>query len=71
MRYGTARIAVKLEKIKEDQHEAEEKLKYKDYADALLINLNEVKRGDSFFIYEGEKINLNESFSPSENLERF
>lgn len=61
----------KLEKIKEDQHEAEEKLKYKDYADALLINLSEVKRGDSFFVYEGEKINLNESFSPSENLERF
>ena len=61
----------KLEKIKEDQVEAKEKLKYKDYADYLLTILSEVKRGDEYFVYEDQKIKLNESYSPSQNLERF
>lgn len=61
----------KLEKIKEDQVEAKEKLKYKDYADYLLTILSEVKRGDEYFVYEDQKIKLNESYPPSQNLERF
>ena len=61
----------KLVKIKEDQNEASEKLIYKDYADYLLTILSEVKRGDKYFIYEDKKIPLNESFTPSQNLEHF
>ena len=61
----------KLVKIKEDQNEANEKLIYKDYADYLLTILSEVKRGDEYFIYEDKKIPLNESFTPSQNLEHF
>ena len=61
----------KLDKIKVDQKEAQEKLIYKDNADYLLTILDEVKRGDEYFIYEDKKIPLNESFSPTQNLERF
>ena len=61
----------KLEKIKEDQDEAKKKLIHKDYADALLVMLDEVKRGDEFFVFNDEKIKLDASFSPSQNLERF
>lgn len=61
----------KLEKIKEDQKEAESKLLYKNYADYLLTILDEVKRGDEYFLYEEKRIPLNESSSPSQNLERF
>lgn len=61
----------KLDKIKVDQKEAQEKLIYKNYADYLLTILDEVKRGDEYFIYEDKKITLNESFSPTQNLERF
>ena len=61
----------KVEKIKEDQDDAKNKLAYKEYADYLLTILDEVKRGDEYFIYEDKKITLNESFSPTQNLERF
>ena len=61
----------KLLKIEEDKNEATEKLKYKEYADYLLTILDEVSRGDEYFIYEDKKISLNTSFSPSQNLERF
>lgn len=61
----------KLEKILDDQNSAKEKLIYKDYADYLLTILDEVRRGDEYFLMDDKKILLNESFSPSQNLERF
>lgn len=61
----------KVQKIKEDQDKAKENLVNKDYADALLCVLDEVKRGDSFFIFNEVKIPLNEQYSPSENLQKF
>ena len=58
----------KLEKIKEDQDEATKNLKYKNYGDHFLTIMDEIKRGDSYFDYYGQKIKINENFSPSQNL---
>lgn len=58
----------KIDKIKEDQIAAQNKLTYKDYGDYFLTILNDVKRGDSYFDYYGEKIKINETYSPSDNL---
>lgn len=58
----------KLEKIKCDKEEATKKLEYKNYADYFLTIMNEVNRGDDSFDYYGEKININVTYSPSENL---
>ena len=58
----------KIEKIKDDQNEATKKLNYKDYADYFLTIMSEIKRGDSYFDYFGEKIKINENYSPSQNL---
>ena len=60
----------KVEKIKEDQDDAKNKLAYKEYADYLLTILDEVKRGDEYFEIEEKKIPLNVQYSPSQNLER-
>lgn len=58
----------KLEKIKEDQEEATKKLEYKNYGDHFLTIMDKVKRGDSYFDYYGEKIKINENYTPSQNL---
>ena len=61
----------KVSKIEEDQEKAERNLVYKDYADALLCVLDDVHRGDKSFIFENQEIEINEMYSPSENLQRF
>ena len=59
------------QKYKEINLELKRRKKSLDYADYLLTILSEVKRGDEYFVYEDQKIKLNESYSPSQNLERF
>lgn len=61
----------KLENIEDDKSKALNHLKYKDYADYLLTILDEVKRGDSYFMMGDEKVDINELYSPSENLQYF
>ncbi len=61
-------LTKKVEKIKEDQLEAQNKLVYKDYGDYFLTILSEVKRGDSYFDYYGTNVKINETYSPSDNL---
>lgn len=58
----------KLVKIKEDKLEAQNKLEYRNYADHFLTIMNEINRGDEYFDYYGQKIKINVTFSPSENL---
>lgn len=58
----------KLFKIKEDQKEAKEKLEYRNYADYYLTIMDQVSRGDEYFDYYSQKIKLNVTFSPTENL---
>ena len=58
----------KLEKIEVENQEAKRKLIYKDYGDYFLTILSEVKRGESSFDYFGSKVKINETYSPSDNL---
>lgn len=52
----------------EDKNSALKHLKYKEYADYFLINLNEFKKGDAYFLYENIKIPLKENLDASKNL---
>ena len=61
-------LTKKIDKIQADQEEAKEKLEYKNYGDYYLTIMHEVKRGDQFFDYYGKKIKINETYSPTENL---
>lgn len=61
----------KIEKLEEEQKEALDHQKYLEYGDYLKMSLNEVKKGDKFFVYNDIKIPLKENLSPSENLQYF
>lgn len=61
----------KIENLKIEEAEAKKHEKYQLYGDYLKMCLNEVKRGDKFFEYDGEVIPLKETFSPTQNLQYF
>lgn len=61
----------KIENIKRDQEKAKENLECKDYGDYILSNLGQFKKGDSSFDYYGKTVPLKETFSPTDNMQRF
>ena len=61
----------KVDKLKEEQVCAKEHECFKDYGDALKMNFDVVKKGDSSFVYNDIKIPLKKEYSPSKNLEYF
>lgn len=61
----------KIDNLKIEEEEAIKHEKYQEYGDYLKICLNEVKRGDKSFTYEGITIPLKETYSPTQNLQYF
>ncbi len=61
----------KLTKLNQDIKSANEKLVYRNYGDFCLMNLDNIKKGDSYFEYEGIKINLDIEKSPTANMNHF
>jgi len=51
-----------------DKNIALNNLNYKDYGDYFLTHLDEFKKGDNYFLYNGKKINIKENLDPSKNL---
>lgn len=61
----------KMSNILKDKNDAIIKLKYKDYADILLMNLEGVKKGDKYLMVNDLNIELNQNLTPVENLNKF
>lgn len=62
----------KLDKLLIEKENSQKNLVYKDYGNFLISNLNEFKKGDSFFVYyDNQRIPLKEEFTPIENSQRF
>ena len=59
----------KIDNLKVEEEEAIKHEKYQEYGDYLKICLNEIKRGDKSFTYEGITIPLKETYSPTQNLQ--
>ncbi len=59
----------KINGLKEDKEKALLNLKYKEYADYFLIIMNDLKKGDKYFIYEDKKIPLKENYNKNDNLQ--
>lgn len=58
----------KKKNLEEEIEKAKENLNYKDYADYYLTIMSDIKKGDTFFLYEDKKIPLKENYSISDNL---
>ncbi len=58
----------KKESLEKDLEKAKQNLKYKEYADYYLTILNEIKKGQSYFVYQDFKVPLKENYSVSDNL---
>lgn len=61
----------KVNKLNEEKSKAYDKLKYKDYGDYLLSNLDLISKGDTSILIDGKEIKLNQDLTPTKNLERF
>ncbi len=59
----------KVQGLKEDKEKALLNLKYKDYADYYLTIMEEIKKGDKYFLYEDKKIPLKENYNKNDNLQ--
>ncbi len=59
----------KINGLKEDKEKALLNLKYKEYDDYFLIIMNDLKKGDKYFIYEDKKIPLNKNYNKNDNLQ--
>ena len=61
----------KIDNINADREKAIANLEYKDIADAMLADLSSLSKGDSTYNYYGRDIPLKETFSPTDNIQRF
>lgn len=64
-------LSTKLLKLEIEKSQSGEKLKYKDYGDAILASKDDIKKGDTSLLFNNQAIPLKENYTAIENSQYY